>query len=110
MTRDATFSQPLPADQTLQELDELLDDLSRLAQSDSDPNGFHAELIGRAVSALSAAAGAIWIRGATGRMQAVASIDLGATGALTVLGGQREHSALLESVAERGQARLVLPA
>jgi hypothetical protein len=93
----------------LQEIDDLLDQIARLAHTDTSPQAFHLELLDRAVRALAAAGGAVWVRSAAGAWQADARVDLTGKQLVETLAERQPHRELLDAVVENGQARIVLP-
>jgi multidrug resistance efflux pump len=96
-------------DVTLQEIDDLLDEVSRLSLSESTPHEFHFEVLERAVRALAAVGGAVWIRSESGEWQLDSRVDLSRNRIVETLAGQAGHRDLLQSVIEGGQGKIVLP-
>ncbi|MGE5193157.1 MAG: HlyD family efflux transporter periplasmic adaptor subunit [Deltaproteobacteria bacterium] len=93
----------------MHELDDLLDQVARLARSDCPPQAFHLEMLDRAVRALAAAGGAVWIRPPAGAWEIDSRVDLSASRLVETLSEQPAHQDLLEAVSHSGQSRIVLP-
>ena len=98
-----------PGEVTLLEIDELLEQVARLVRSASTPQEFHLELLERAVRALAAVGGAVWIRSAAGNLQIESRVDLTRSRLVETLAEQSAHHELLKSVMHSGQGRIVLP-
>lgn len=98
-----------PGDVTLLEIDDLLDQVARLAHSDTAPHEFHIEVLERAVRALAAVGGIIWIRSEPDRLEIDSCVDLTSSRLIEMLTDQPAHRELLESVIDNGQSRIVLP-
>lgn len=74
-------AEPLPAEaastpSTWQHLDDLVEEIAGLAQSDLAPREFWRRLLDRAVRALAAAGGAVWLRGAAETLSLECQINL----------------------------------
>src|SRR5437868_7811343 len=98
-----------PGAVTLQEIDDLLDEVSRLSLSESSPHAFHLEVLERAVRALAAVGGAVWTSPAAGEWQLDSRVDLSRSRVVETLAGQPAHRDLLQAVVESGQSRVILP-
>src|SRR5579872_7411298 len=109
MSPEASSIRARPADVTLQEIDDLLDQVARLAQTQASPQAFHLELLDRAVRALAAAGGAVWIRQADGSWQIDSRVDLSGDRLVASLVETEAHRELLETTIQNGQPRTVLP-
>jgi multidrug resistance efflux pump len=96
-------------DGTLQEIDDLLDEVSRLSLSESTPQEFHLEVLERAIRALAAVGGAVWIRTGPGEWHTDSRVDLSRQRIVETLAGQAAHRELLQSVIDSGRGRIVLP-
>ncbi|HTI51156.1 MAG TPA: hypothetical protein VL475_09395, partial [Planctomycetaceae bacterium] len=96
-------------DEALQEIDALLEELSRLTRSAQSPQAFHGELLDRAVRALAAVAGAFWVPDVDGRWEADARADQTGSALIERLRGSSAHGELLSAIARSGEARHVLP-
>jgi multidrug resistance efflux pump len=107
-----TAVQPEPTQSgevTLHEIDDLLEQVARLVRSESTAEQFHLEVLERAVQALAAVAGAVWIRSAAGNLQLESRVDLTRNQLVESLADQPAHRELLKSVILSGQGRIVLP-
>lgn len=109
MSAEASSVRTRPADVTLQEIDDLLDQVARLAQSEASAQAFHLELLDRAVRALAAAGGAVWIRPAGGVWQIDSRVDLSGDRLVESLFQAEAHRELLDAIIQNGQPRTVLP-
>src|SRR4029450_5777549 len=109
MSPEALSTPARPSDVTLQEIDDLLDQIARQAQTDTTPQAFHLELLDRAVRALVAVGGAVWVRSSVGAWQADARVDLTGNQLVETLAERQPHRELLDAVVQNGQARIVLP-
>ncbi len=94
---------------TLQEIDDLLEQVARLVRSESTPEEFHLGVLERAVQALAAVAGAIWIQADAGDVRIESRVDQSKLRVIDSLAGQPAHAELLTSVIHSGQGRIVLP-
>jgi hypothetical protein len=109
MSFESSSTSLRPGDVTLEEIDDLLDQVARLARADSTPQTFHLELLERAVRALAAVGGAVWIRPPAGAWRLDSRVDLTDSRLAETLAEQSEHRDLLDAVLHSGQARIVLP-
>lgn len=107
-------SEPLPTEiaatlSTWQHLDDLVDEIAALAQSDASVREFWSRLLDRTIAALSAVGGAIWLRGASGDYELECQHRL--DGALWLEPGpqRRRHSQLIAHVAGSGLALSIPP-
>jgi hypothetical protein len=98
-----------PGDVTLVEIDDLLEEVARLARTESSPQAFHLEVLDRAVRALAAVGGAVWIRPAGGAWQIDSRVDMGRDRLVESLAEHSAHRDLLDSVSRGDQTRIVLP-
>lgn len=96
-------------DETLQEIDDLLYEVARLAKSESSPQEFHGELLGRAVRALAALGGVVWIRSAEGVFKVESRVDLTQSRLIERLAAHPAHHELLDKIVRSGEGRVVLP-
>ncbi len=109
MSPEALSASARSSEITLQEIDDLLDQVARLAQSEAPPQAFHLDLLDRAVRALAAVGGAVWIRQVAGAWQVDSRVDLTGTRLIETLAELHAHRDLLDAVTQSGQARVVLP-
>src|SRR5579863_2054794 len=98
-----------PGEVTLQEIDDLLEQVARLVRSESTPEEFHLEVLERAVQALAAIAGVVWIQPASGSLQIESRVDRTHTRLVDSLADLPAHREMLDSVIRSGQGRIVLP-
>ncbi|MBI3861268.1 MAG: HlyD family efflux transporter periplasmic adaptor subunit [Planctomycetia bacterium] len=109
MVPDTEPTTARPGDVTLQEIDNLLDEVSRLSLSESTPHEFHLELLDRAVRALAAVGGAVWTRSGAGDWHVDSRVDLTRNRIIESLAGRAAHRELLQSVVDSNEGRIVLP-
>jgi len=109
MPSEAPTTATRPGEVTLHEIDDLLDQVARLARSESTPHEFHLELLERAVRALGAVGGLVWIRPQAGAVGLDCRVDLTKNRAIEVLAEDPGHREFLEAVFQNGQGRIVLP-
>lgn len=108
MVRTAPSTSPSP-DEALQEIDDLLEEMTRLTRTSATPRDFHAEMLDRAVRALAAVGGAFWVPDAGQHWQIDARADSTAPPVVERLNACEGHRELLSSVLRGGEPRLVLP-
>jgi hypothetical protein len=109
MTIDVPFATIGPAsDRACQEIEDVIDEISRLAKSDLPVRDFHQQLLERVTRVLTAAAGAVWLVGADGRLQTDCQIGLDQVCPADEVLGQR-HTDLLRKVIQLGTTQLVPP-
>lgn len=104
---EAAVDQQLVAEMR-QEISSLVAEISRLAGDDIDPAEFYAGFLGRVVSAMAARGGAVWTRGAQGRLELQHQVNLAECGINSPL-SQSQHGQLLKATCERAQATVVPP-
>jgi multidrug efflux pump subunit AcrA (membrane-fusion protein) len=98
-----------PDQVTLEEVDDLLEQVARLVRSESTPQEFHLGILERAVQALAAVAGAVWIKATTGDLVIESRVDLSRSLLIETLAENSGHRDLVKSVMHTGQGRAVLP-
>jgi biotin carboxyl carrier protein len=107
------ISQPPPLAASLEEslldTEPLLEEIARLARGDLPPREFYGGLLERAVRAVGAVGGAVWLRSQGKQFQLEYQVNLAATGALATAENQAYHAQLLGAVAEARQTRLTPP-
>ncbi len=109
MTIDVPFATIQPAsDRACQQIEDALDEISRLAKSDLSVRDFHQQLLERLTRVLSAAAGAVWLVSADGRWQPDCQIGLDQIWPAGEPAGQ-QHRDLLREVVQLGTVQLVPP-
>src|SRR5262245_3954868 len=78
-----------------QEIRILVEEIAQLATQDITPASFYAGFISRVVAALAAAGGAVWTRGASGKLKLEAQVNFRATGAEATPADRTRHGLLL---------------
>jgi multidrug efflux pump subunit AcrA (membrane-fusion protein) len=91
------------------EIEELVDDLARLAGSDLTGAQFQQLLLERAVEGLAAVGGAIWIRSAGGQIHLQCQFRLDAIPLAENWADAQRHTQLLAAVLATGEGRVVAP-
>jgi hypothetical protein len=86
-----------------------MDEIARLARGDLPPREFYGGMLDRAVRAVGAVGGAVWLRNKARQFQLEYQVNLAATGALATAETQAYHGQLLAVVAESRQTRLTPP-
>lgn len=107
-------AEPLPTEiaatlSTWQHLDDLVDEIATLAQSDVSPREFWSRLLDRTICALAAVGGAIWLRRADGAYDLECQQRLDAATWLEPGAQRRRHGQLIAHVANSGLAISVPP-
>lgn len=92
-----------------QEIDELVNDVARLADSDLPVGEFHLGLLQRAVRGLAAVGGAIWIRRAAGAIALECQIHLDSLPLAENWADAQRHTHLLDAVLSSGKTSIVGP-
>lgn len=109
MSFDASSMPARSGDIPLLEIDDLLDEVARLARTDASPPTFHLELLERAVRALAGVGGAVWIRSATGTWRTDSQVDHTDARLAESLAQNPAHRELLQAVVEAARGRIILP-
>jgi multidrug efflux pump subunit AcrA (membrane-fusion protein) len=108
MTPERLSTDSLAAqDETWDEIDRLVEEIARLARANLSPQKFYSELIERAVSALAASGGAAWLADADGKPSLVGQVNWAEMQAIGDREAQRRHQALVASVLEEREPRLL---
>ncbi len=94
---------------TKQQVRNMVAEIAQLAKSDADPSQFYEAILTRAVSALVATGGAIWILDDDGRLQLQYQINLQSTGVAQSEEGQTRHYRLLQQALGESRGMLVAP-
>jgi multidrug efflux pump subunit AcrA (membrane-fusion protein) len=97
------------AEEAWQELDDLVDEIVRLAGSDLSAPEFHQSLLDRAVRGLAAVGGAIWIRNSAGQIRLECQVNLDGVPLAANWADAQRHTRLLENVLSQGSGRFVAP-
>lgn len=98
-----------PANETLLAIDQLVEEVARLSQAELPPRSFHGELLERAVRALAAVGGALWLQDEAGRFQLEYQVNLAATGAVASAENKASHEMLLAAAAAGGETKIASP-
>jgi multidrug efflux pump subunit AcrA (membrane-fusion protein) len=91
------------------EIEELVDELARLAGSDLTARQFHELLLERAVQGLAAVGGAIWIRSSDGQIHLECQFRLDAIPLAENWADAQRHTQLLAAVLGKAEGRVVAP-
>lgn len=91
------------------EIEEILDELARLAGSDIGERPFRERLLERAVRGLAAIGGAIWIRTADGQIGLDCQLRLDAVPLADNWADAQRHTQLLAAVMAKNEARAIAP-
>ena len=104
MSIDLPESELDQSDSSWQQIERLIDEIADLASSEVAPPSFHSELLERAVTALAAVGGAIWIRQSDRALKLQCGIRVP-----DGIEGDVAHSKLLAEVLSASQSRIVAP-
>jgi len=107
MASNASHSELDSADQAWREIDDLVDEISRLSSSELSSADFYAQLLDRIVPALAAVGGAVWTRGPDGPHHLRLEHQINLAAAQVGGDGQRHHAQLIDRVLDEGEAILV---
>ncbi|HKD37983.1 MAG TPA: hypothetical protein VKB78_14320, partial [Pirellulales bacterium] len=91
------------------EIEEILDELARLAGSDISERQFRERLLERAVRGLAAIGGAIWVRTAEGQIGLESQVRLEAVPLAENWADAQRHTQLLAAVMAKKEARAIAP-
>ena len=86
------------------EIEQLVEDVSRLAKSELSARGFHAALLDKLVRALAADGGAVWVRETAGRFVLSQQVNAPAVLLSDDPGQAVPHQRLLARIADAGVA------
>ena len=100
---------PRILEQKRREINRLVEEVAKLAESNLNPPDFFAEFLQRLLTALAAPAGAIWGRTEQGNLQLWYQINYREVGLHLIEGAQQCHDELLRQAAQQGKPRLVPP-
>ncbi len=95
-------------EQTRRQINRLVEEITKLSESDLPPTEFYGEFLNRVLTAVAAPAGAIWIKTPQGNLQLQYNVDMQRVG----LDGETErqtHSELLRAAAQMGRPQLLPP-
>ena len=94
---------------TKQQVRNMVAEIAQMAKSDADAAQFYEALLTRAVSALVATGGAIWMLDEEQRLQLKYQINLQGTGLAESEEAQRKHHRLLQQSLQKSEGMLVAP-
>ncbi len=109
MSLDPSAHEIQPVDDDWQEIDQLVDDVARLAATDLTTRQFHEGLLQRAVRGLAAVGGAVWIRNPAGQIQLDCQVNLDSLPLAENWADAQRHTRLLDVVLSGGESRVVAP-
>jgi len=98
-----------PTDEAWREIDDLIETVAGLSQSDLTPSEFYAELMDRIVPALAATGGAVWTGRPDGGVALQYQVNLPGGLLSEDHQGARRHARLVEQVLATGKAKLSPP-
>lgn len=90
------------------QIDEAFEEASKLAGSSLPPTEFYEKLLNRAVSAVDAHAGVVWLRTPQGFLQMACQVNLDKVGLDAKRGGRQCHNEVLRQVFQAQPARPVM--
>lgn len=102
-------AEPESVQQARQQVNRLVEEIARLTESSLGPQEYFAEFLSRALTAIAAPAGAIWIRTAQGNLQLQYQINFREIGLDQNEGAQESHHELLRQAIAQGRALTVPP-
>jgi multidrug efflux pump subunit AcrA (membrane-fusion protein) len=100
---------PSLVEQTKQQIQSLLREITRLADSDVEPTEFYDQVLSRTVTALAAIGGAVWEVNEHGTLELVYQINLRETRLAESREGQMQHGRLLNRIVASGEADIAQP-
>ncbi len=96
-------------EQTRKRINQLIEEIARLSDSQMAPPEYYAEFLQRILTAIAAPAGAIWGRTPQGHLQLQYQINFHDVGLDQIEGGKECHDELLRRAAQQGRPRMVMP-
>lgn len=100
---------PQVLEQTRRRINQLIEEIARLTESNVPPSDYYAEFLPRILSAIAAPAGAIWGRTAQGNLQMQYQVNYHEVGLDKIEGARASHDELLRQSAAAGRPRMVPP-
>ena len=100
---------PRILEQKRQQINRLVEEVSKLSEANLNPPDFFAEFLQRLLTALAAPAGAIWGRTPQGNLQLWYQINYKEVGLHEIENGQASHDELLRQAAQDPKPRFVPP-
>ncbi len=96
-------------EQTKTQIRKLVAEIAELAESDIQPNEFYGEFLNRAVAAVAASGGALWLLDGKGGMKLQQQLEFRLTGLLDGRVRTQPHDALLGCMIQASQATIIPP-
>ncbi len=96
-------------EQTRKRINQLIEEIARLSDSQMAPPEYYAEFLQRVLTAIAAPAGAIWGRTPQGHLQLQYQINFHEVGLDQIEGGKECHDELLRRAAQQGRPQMVMP-
>jgi multidrug efflux pump subunit AcrA (membrane-fusion protein) len=96
-------------EQTKNQIRKLVSEIADLAESDIQPAEFHSEFLTRAVAAVAASGGALWLLDGRGGIRLQHQLEFGRTGLLDGRVRSQPHDALLGCMLQASQAQIIPP-
>ena len=109
MASHPDYPNPGPTDEAWREIDDLIETVAGLSQSDLTPSEFYAELMDRIVPALAATGGAVWTGRPAGGVELQYQVNLPGGLLSEDREGARRHGRLVEQVLGTGKGKLSPP-
>jgi len=109
MTAEPSSTEIAATHSTWQHLDDLIDEIAGLAQSDVSPREFWSRLLDRTICALAAVGGAIWLERPSGGFEVECQQRLDAAPWLSAGVQRQRHSQLIAHVASSGLSLSIPP-
>jgi hypothetical protein len=100
---------PATLEEKRQQINRLIDEVARLAESTLGPAEFFAEFLQRMLIALAAPAGVIWNRTPQGNLQMAYQINFQEIGLDQIEGARASHDELLRILVQQGRSLIVPP-
>ncbi len=96
-------------EQTKTQIRKLVAEIAELAESDIQPHEFYGEFLNRAVAAVAASGGALWLLDGKGGMKLQQQLEFRLTGLLDGRVRTQPHDALLDCMIQASQATIIPP-
>ncbi len=100
---------PSLLEQTKNQIRKLVSEIAELAESDIQPTEFHTEFLGRAVAAVAASGGALWLLDGRGNLKLQHQIEFRQTGLLDGRVRTQPHDLLLGCMIQAVQPQIIPP-
>ena len=102
-------ARPRPAEEAWHEIEDLVHEVARLSKSESSRQAFYAQLLGGAVPALAAVAGAVWLQRPEGLLALECQVNLAQLEIEQHSAVEKAHARLIHLVLRSGRPRIVAP-